>query len=239
MDRAALPALARDEEAAARVTLMVDSADPLDLLDDVLPPGRRPQAARLPGRRRLAASAGGRGHVGVRRSPGHSPADAVALARRARPGVRLAGLMAYEAQIAGMQDAPAGRPLRGVAVRAMQLFSTRELAARRAAVVAAVTEVAPLEFVNGGGTRSLERTGAEDAVTELAAGSGLYSPALFDGYRAFTGRPAAFFGLPVTRVVPAPGVVTVAGNGWIASSPPGPRCPRSRPAALDAHRGCR
>jgi len=32
-------------------------------------------------------------------------------------------------------------------------------------------------------TGRLEATGAEDAVTELGAGSGLYSPGLFDTYR--------------------------------------------------------
>jgi D-serine deaminase-like pyridoxal phosphate-dependent protein len=55
----------------------------------------------------------------------------------------------------------------------------------------------------------------------VAAGSGLYNPVLFDGYRAFRGRPAAFFAAPVTRV-PADGVVTVAGGGWVASGPPAP-----------------
>jgi D-serine deaminase-like pyridoxal phosphate-dependent protein len=128
--------------------------------------------------------------------------------------------MAYEAQIAGVPDAPAGRRLRGVAVRGMQAVSARELAGRRAAVVRAVSAVAPLEFVNGGGTGSVERTSSEDAVTEVAAGSGLYNPALFDGYRAVTGRPATFFAAPVTRI-PAPGTVTVGGGGWIASGPPG------------------
>ncbi|WP_324276493.1 hypothetical protein [Blastococcus brunescens] len=137
-----------------------------------------------------------------------------------RRDFRLAGVMVYEAQIAGVQDAPAHRPLRGLAVRRVQAFSRRELAARRAGVVAAVSEVADLEFVNGGGTGSVERTAAEAAVTEVAAGSGLYNPVLFDGYRAFTGRPAAFFALPVTRL-PALGTVTVAGGGWIASGPPG------------------
>jgi D-serine deaminase-like pyridoxal phosphate-dependent protein len=128
--------------------------------------------------------------------------------------------MVYEAQIAGVPDVPARRPVRGLAVRGMQAVSARELAGRRAAVVAAVSEVADLKFVNGGGTGSVERTAADAAVTEIAAGSGLYNPALFDGYRAFTGRPAAFFATPVTRV-PAPGTVTVAGGGWIASGPPG------------------
>jgi D-serine deaminase-like pyridoxal phosphate-dependent protein len=128
--------------------------------------------------------------------------------------------MAYEAQIAGVQDAPARRPLRGVAVRGMQAMSARELAARRAEVVSAVSAVAPLEFVNGGGTGSVERTAAEDAVTEVAAGSGLYCPALFDGYRAFAPRPATSFAVPVSRA-PAPDTVTVTGGGWCASGPPG------------------
>jgi D-serine deaminase-like pyridoxal phosphate-dependent protein len=220
IDRSALRHFAGDETLAARVTLMVDSTDHLDLIDDVVAPGRRPEL-----RICLDVDASlrvGPVHVGVRRSPVHTAVDAAALARQgvARPGFRLVGLMAYEAQIAGVQDAPRGRRLRGVAVRRMQAASARELAERRAAVVAAVSDVAPLEFVNGGGTGSLERTSREEAVTEVAAGSGLYSPALFDGYRAFAARPAALFAVPVTRI-PAPGVVTVAGGGWVASGPPG------------------
>ena len=220
VDRGALARLAADEQLAARVTLMVDSVEQLDVLDAVAPPGSRP-AVRvcldLDASWRL-----GPAHVGVRRSPVHSPAEAAAAARAlvARPGVALVGVMAYEAQIAGLGDAPAGRPVRGVAVRGMQRASAHELAGRRSAAVAAVREVAELEFVNGGGTGSLERTATEPAVTELAAGSGLYSPTLFDAYRSFRGRPAALFALPVTRR-PGPGVVTVAGGGWIASGPAG------------------
>ena len=108
----------------------------------------------------------------------------------------------------------------------MQAASARELAARRAEVVAAVRAVAALRFVNGGGTGSVERTAAEPAVTEVAAGSGLFAPTLFDAYRAFTPRPAAFFALPVVRR-PAPGVATVLGGGYLASGAAGAdRLPR-------------
>ncbi|MFW3171400.1 alanine racemase [Geodermatophilus sp. CPCC 206100] len=222
VDRTALRALLADEGAAARVTLVVDSAAHLDAVDAVAPPGRRPPVRVCLDVDASLRAAGGRVHVGVRRSPVHDPEQAAALARTvvARPGFTLAGVMAYEAQVAGLQDAPPGRPLRGLAVRAMQALSVRELAGRRAAVVAAVAAVAPLEFVNGGGTGSLERTAADPSVTELAAGSGLYAPTLFDGYRAFTAVPAALFALPVTRA-PAPGTVVVAGGGWSASGPPG------------------
>lgn len=222
-DCGALRRLAGDPEAAVRVTLMVDSVEQLDLVDAVVAPGRRPPLRICLDVDASLRAAGGRLHVGVRRSPVHSAGEATALARAVadRPGFALVGLMSYEAQIAGVQDAPAGRPLRGLAVRRVQAVSARELAARRAAVVAAVSAVAPLEFVNGGGTGSVERTAAEEAVTEVAAGSGLYSPALFDGYTAFTARPATFFATSVTRR-PAPGTVTVSGGGWIASGVPGP-----------------
>jgi D-serine deaminase-like pyridoxal phosphate-dependent protein len=165
---------------------------------------------------------GGLLRAGARRSPVRTPEQAAALARAvvSRPGLRLAGLMAYEAQIAGVGDDPAGRPLYGIAVRYLQRRSGAELARRREAIVAAVRQVAPLEFVNGGGTGSVEKTAAEPAVTEIGAGSGLYHPRLFDGYRAFSGQPAAFFALPVVRR-PGPGAVTALGGGYPASGAPG------------------
>jgi hypothetical protein len=53
-----------------------------------------------------------------------------------------------------------------------------------------IRALAPLEFVNGGGTGSLETTAADLSATELAAGSGLMGPTLFDAYRRFSPRPA-------------------------------------------------
>jgi D-serine deaminase-like pyridoxal phosphate-dependent protein len=165
---------------------------------------------------------GGRVRIGARRSPLRTPTQAAALAREvaARPGLELDGVLMYEAQIAGVGDDPRGNPLLGAAVRAMQRASARELADRRDAVVQAVRAVAPLRFVNGGGTGSIERTAAERAVTEVAAGSGLLGPALFDAYRAFTPRPAALFALPVVRR-PSRRVVTALGGGYPASGPAG------------------
>jgi D-serine deaminase-like pyridoxal phosphate-dependent protein len=221
-DRRALRHLVQDVRATDRVTLMVDRTEHLDLVDALVPPAVRPAVRVCLDVDASLRAAGGRVHLGVRRSPVHTPEQAADLARAvvAREGFTLVGVMAYEAQIAGVQDSPARRPVRGLAVRGMQAVSARELALRRADVVAAVMSVAPLQFVNGGGTGSVERTAAEPSITEIAAGSGLYSPTLFDGYRAFDARPAAFFALPVTRV-PALGTVTVAGGGWSASGPPG------------------
>jgi D-serine deaminase-like pyridoxal phosphate-dependent protein len=203
---------------------MVDSRAHLDLIE---------AAAGGPVRVCLDVDAGwwllgGRIRVGVKRSPVRTPEQAAALAAdaAARPGIELVGLMAYEAHIAGLGDAPPGRRAYGVAVRAMQRASARELASRRAAVVAAVRAVGQLEFVNGGGTGSVERTAAEAAVTEVTAGSGLYGPTLFDAYRAFRVRPAALYALPVVRK-PSPANATVLGGGYPASGPGGAdRLPR-------------
>ncbi|MGC5017122.1 amino acid deaminase/aldolase [Micromonospora sp. DT47] len=219
-DRGALAALAADPALAAAVTLMVDGAEQLDLVDAVCAPGRRPELRICLDLDASWRPLGGRVHVGVRRSPVHSAAAAAALAATVadRPGFRLVGLMSYEAQIAGLGDAPPGQAVLGTAIRIAQRGSYRELLARRGAAVAAVREHAELEFVNGGGTGSVAATSADPAVTEVTAGSGLYGPALFDAYRAWRPTPAAFFACPVVRR-PAPGLATVLGGGWIASGP--------------------
>ena len=214
VDRGALRELAAGP-ARERVTVMVDCTEHLDLIEagkvclDV-DAGWRPLGGAL--------------RFGAKRSPLHAPEQAAALAREvaARPGLELDGLMMYEAQIAGVGDRPAN-PLLGAALRAMQRASARELAARRAAVVAALP---PLRFVNGGGTGSVERTAAEASVTEVAAGSGLLAPTLFDAYSSFRPRPAAFFALPVVRR-PSARIATVLGGGYPASGPAGrDRLPR-------------
>jgi len=225
-DRAALRMLAADEALAARVTLMVDSVAHLDLIDAAVAPGSRP-ALRVAIELDAAYTAPGLGRLGVWRSPISTVGDAVALAREieARPGFALVGMMAYESQIAGVGNRPSGNPLRSFAtgrvIDWMQRRSVAELAERRGAVVAAVRQIADLEFVNGGGTGSLETTSADPSVTEVAAGSGLFGGHLFDTYSRFTPAPAAAFALPVVRK-PRPDMATLLGGGWVASGPPAP-----------------
>lgn len=226
-DRGALQKLANDDAARTAVTIMVDSVEQLDFTDSALGPGHPPvrvcvelDASWRPLRGRVHRVH--RVHIGARRSPVFEPAQAMRLAEAvvARDGFELVGLMAYEGQIAGVGDAPPGHPVRRAALRWMQSWSAAELARRRAAAVAAVRGVADLEFVNCGGTGSLERTAAEGACTEVAAGSGLYGPALFDHYSSFRPRPAALFAMPVVRR-PAGGIVTVFSAGYVASGPAG------------------
>ncbi|WP_106585274.1 amino acid deaminase/aldolase [Murinocardiopsis flavida] len=216
-DTSAIARLAADPRAAASITLMVDHPAHLDLIARAAPDPVRPL--------RLCIDVdtswqplGPRLRIGAHRSPVRSPAQAARLARAItrRPGVELDGLMAYEAQIAGVGDLPPGNPAYGRFLRAVQRRSRRELAHRRAAIVRAVRAVADLRFVNGGGTGSLHTTSRERAVTEVAAGSGLYHPRLFDHYSAFTGRPAALFALPIVRR-PARGAATALGGGYLAS----------------------
>jgi len=161
---------------------------------------------------------GGRLRFGPKRSPIRTPAAAAALAGEIdrRTGVRLIGVMAYEGQIAGLADNVPGRGLENLAIRAIKALSTRDVAARRAELVAAVRRVGPLEFVNGGGTGSIASTTAEAAVTEIAAGSGFYAPMLFQYYRSLRLAPAAGFALPVVRK-PARSIATALGGGYIAS----------------------
>jgi D-serine deaminase-like pyridoxal phosphate-dependent protein len=218
-DREALRALGTDEKLNQRVTIMVDSVAQLDLVDAAIAPGKR-KSIRVAIELDSSWDAPVLGHTGVFRSPIHTPADARAFAEVvvARPGFTLVGMMGYEAQIAGLANKPASA-IRGVAVRWIQRRSVAELADRRGKAVAAVRQIADLEFVNGGGTGSLESTAADDSVTDIAAGSGLFGPHLFDQYAHFAPAPAAAFSLSVVRK-PTSEMATILGGGWIASGPP-------------------
>ncbi|HEX3735333.1 MAG TPA: amino acid deaminase/aldolase [Solirubrobacterales bacterium] len=197
--------------------VMVDCAEHLDAIESVLGAGAAPVRVCID----LDAgwwALGGRIKVGPKRSPVHTVEQAVALAREIerRPQIELDALMAYEGQIAGVGDRPPGRRLRGAAIRFMQRRSAAELAERRGAIVAALGEFVELEIVNGGGTGSLELTAAEDAVTEVTAGSGFFAPALFDHYSRFSLTAAAGFALPIVRK-PSAKVATALGGGYLAS----------------------
>lgn len=216
VDRAALADLFTDDHAARRITLMVDDPAHLDLIDSIAGPGQRPEL-----RVAIDVDASWRsallGHIGVRRSALFTAGEVAAFARdvAARPGFRLVGLQMYDAQIAGQGDAAGpDAPL----IRLVQARSREELRERRALVVAAASAVAPLEFLNGGGTGSLEFTATDESLTEASAGSGLLGGHLFDGYRSFRPAPAAAFAFDVVRR-PAADIVTVLGGGWIASGP--------------------
>lgn len=216
VDTVAVDAIAADARTAAAVTFMVDDTAQVDLLVAAARRHRRTLQVCLDVDASLRLGAGPwTVHLGVRRSPLRTPEQVAALAGAVerRGDVRVRGVMFYEAQVAGLPDTSA-------AVRWVKSASVRELERRRLAVVDAVAATLgrPLELVNAGGTGSLEVSAAAPGVTEVTAGSGLFAPTLFDGYRAFRARPAAFVGLDVVRI-PGDGWATVFGGGYVASGP--------------------
>lgn len=220
VDRPAVRRLLADPAALGAVTLMVDSTEHLDLVDACR------DASGVEVRVALDIDAGfrlGRSHVGPKRSPLHDPDEVLRLADAvlARPGFALVGVMTYEGQVAGVQDTVPTQKLKSAVVRRMKAASMTQLADRRGRIAHALAERVQLEFWNAGGSGSVAETAADPAVTEIAAGSGLLVPTLFDHYQSFTPRPAAFYGVPVVRR-PNRDVVTVAGGGFLASGPAGP-----------------
>ncbi|GAA1548048.1 amino acid deaminase/aldolase [Brevibacterium picturae] len=241
VDRLSLKLLFAEAGASENITLMIDCPTHLDIIDSARSAVASTGGTEATNRVRAADGAGpgvrvcldidasyrlgeevlgSRVHIGARRSPVRDPAAAVELAEQviARPGVDLVGLMSYEGQIAGTADA--GTSAKQTVVRAMQKRSIAELKVRRRHIVTEVRDLTELEFVNGGGTGSFESSAVEGTLTELAAGSGLFSPGLFDGYTKFRHEPAAYFVTPVVRR-PGPGWVTVFKGGFIASGVPG------------------
>jgi D-serine deaminase-like pyridoxal phosphate-dependent protein len=125
--------------------------------------------------------------------------------------------MGYEAAIAGLPDNVPGRWVMNAVARFLKRRSIAEVAERRAAALRAVAdEGIQLEFVNGGGTGSIESTAAESGVTEITVGSGFFAPQLFDWYDRFKHRPAVGYAIEIVRI-PEPGIYTCAGGGYVAS----------------------
>ena len=219
-DRGALAELGRLESERPPI-LMVDSTEQLDYIEAAAPDPARPIRVCI----ELDVGwwpFGGRLKIGAKRSPLRSPEEARALAREiaARPSFELAAVMGYEAHIAGVGDRPLGKRMQEPFIRLVKRLSVAEIAERRAAVVAAVREIAPVEIVNGGGTGSIHTTRCEEVVTEVTAGSGFFAPTLFDRYADFRLVPAAMFAMPVVRR-PSGGVATLLGGGYHASGAAG------------------
>jgi len=158
-------------------------------------------------------------HLGVRRSPVHCVTQALELARAARDlgGVRIKAVMGYEAQIASMNDNYPAKGFKNKLIRLFKQQSVKELTHRRGMIVDKLkAEGLCLTVVNGGGSGSLVSTGRDDSVTEVTAGSAFFAPGLFRYFHDVYFEPAAFFALQVTRI-PAPGLVTCQGGGYVGS----------------------
>lgn len=162
-------------------------------------------------------------HFGVLRSRVNSKKSAKTYLNSLSkyPGVTLKGLMGYEAQIAGLGDSGSGNGLKNGLIRRLKKRAIPAVAKRRQVVYDQIKAAGHvLDFVNGGGTGSMESTRTEKCVTEIAVGSGFYSPTLFDHYDNFKHQPACAYGIEIVRK-PNKYTYTCAGGGYPASGSPG------------------
>ncbi|MCX7807034.1 MAG: alanine racemase [Deltaproteobacteria bacterium] len=165
-------------------------------------------------------------HIGVRRSPLREAEEVVHLARgiASMRGVRFEGILAYEAQIAGLPDAQPRAKVQNLLSGLVVRWSQKEVPKRRKALIEALSRAGlPPAFVNGGGSGSLGWTTRETGVSETGVGSILYHPFIFERFRNPVLRefePALFLALEVVRR-PMSGWVTVSGGGYVASGAPG------------------
>ena len=170
--------------------------------------------------------AGGALHLGVRRSPSATPPRSPPSPSASSPpltSIWAASWPTRRTSRASPTRPPARLPT-GARKRPDQASAPgppRCAAAGRAVVAELQRRGVPVALFNGGGTGSVAWSLADEALTEVTAGSGFLDSHLFDGYRGLALEPAAFFALQATRR-PGPGFVTCQGGGFIASGAPGP-----------------
>lgn len=138
------------------------------------------------------------------------------------PYLQFAGIMGYEAQIAGMGDNSPFSPMLNPAKKYIKKKSVNDVFKKRKGINDFLkSEGVNPEIFNGGGTGSLKTTTKEPWLTEVTAGSGFLQSHLFDYYNSNENIPAFCFGLQVSRI-PQPGIVTCKSGGFVASGDAGP-----------------
>jgi D-serine deaminase-like pyridoxal phosphate-dependent protein len=158
-------------------------------------------------------------HLGVHRSPIRSLDDFKALYKyiKSSSWVDLAGVMGYEAQVAGMGEQNPFSSVLNPIKKFIKKKSIRDVSRKRGKISEYLrSQGVYLEIFNGGGSGSLNSTSKEPWITEVAAGSGFLQSHLFDYFADNSNIPAFSFALPITRL-PQKGIVTCKSGGFIAS----------------------
>jgi D-serine deaminase-like pyridoxal phosphate-dependent protein len=216
-----LVALKKLHEMKKEVYLIVDHVDHLKALDTVFKDSDRPFSVMLEIDLSLRV---GSLVVGVRRSPLREAQDILRMISEIQKykSLKFAGLMAYEAHVAGVGDKNPFKPVLSLLLGPLRRYSAKKISAKRKEIAQALSPLNLGAYIfNGGGTGSLSFNTSENKVlSELTAGSGFYCPHLFDYYSNLSLEPAAFFSLQVVRK-PEEGWFTCLGGGFVASGEPG------------------
>src|SRR5262249_23609698 len=114
--------------------------------------------------------------------------------------INLAGIMLYEAQVAGLADKgpwssyqnPVKRKIKAISIPKVEEFRQQSLELIR-------QEGFNPEIINGGGTGSIFTSTKDQTLTEVTVGSGFLCPHLFSYYQGLDLTPAAFFAIQVVR----------------------------------------
>lgn len=199
-----------------RVTFMVDHVQQLTLLQDVATVSGVHLAVCID----LNVSTDYKVlYFGTKRSPLHSLETLQQFTAELAhfPQLYVAGCMAYDAQIAGVTDT---NGVKGAVVRQLKKHSLTQLASFRDAAIHYLHEQFALQFVNAGGSGSMQLMRDVPGVTEVTVGSAFYAPALFSQYTSLALTPAVGFALRVTRLF-SQNIIVCQGGGYIASGASG------------------
>lgn len=217
-----LQALRALHDSGARATIVVDHPEQARVLSLAMRGGTRPFPVLIDVDASLRF-AGGLLHLGVRRSRIRDASGALELADAIarEPGLEVGGIMAYEAQVAGLADRNPFKRLLNPIAAVIRRLSVGRVAALRAEIADALRARGHrVSIVNGGGTGSLNYALEEPALTEVTIGSGFLCPHLFDYYSNIRFEPACYFALQAVRASDH-GYITCQGGGYIASGEPG------------------
>ncbi len=198
------------EDPDAKITVMVDATEHLDLLETAA----RDQDATLHVCIEVSMAASFMGQfAGVLRSPIETPEQAVSLAQALSkyPHLKFRGIMGYEAQNASIGDD-------SFLMRKMKVHSREVVNAQRDQVVLALKNAGfPCDIVNGGGSGCFQETAAEATTTEIGVGSALFKSYIFDPINSMKiFNPSLFMALRVVRR-PRANVVTAFSGGYVCS----------------------
>jgi D-serine deaminase-like pyridoxal phosphate-dependent protein len=211
-------------ETGASITLMVDSREQVELIREYW--NSRGKSEAPPALLCIDVDMSYRPlglHLGVYRSSIMDPSDFERLLDHIlnSGNVELAGVMGYEAQIAGMGDKSPFKRMLNPVKRVIRNLSVKDVRTKRELVQRILEKRGvELKFFNGGGSGSIHSTSRESCITEVTVGSGFLQSHLFDYYGSNRNEPAFCFALPVDRK-PRKHVVTCKSGGFIASGETG------------------